>query len=212
MTVDFDENTVSEQAIFEAVKSLGYGIYHEGEQPKGKEVAQDKRLFVCFIISLCILIPLLYVSMGHMVSFPLGALSPERNPQWFAFYQCILTAAVIGVNFRFFTSGVKALIKKVPNMDTLVALGAGVSFLYSFVMMILIFVHAGEDVAHGYAMNLYFESAATILTLVTVGKWLRKNQNAARAARLKNFCALRLTRLQRKWTENLSKYPSRRLR
>ena len=190
MTVDFDENTVSEQAIFEAVKSLGYGIYHEGEQPKGKEVAQDKRLFVRFIISLCILIPLLYVSMGHMVSFPLGALSPERNPQWFAFYQCILTAAVIGVNFRFFTSGVKALIKKVPNMDTLVALGAGVSFLYSFVMMILIFVRAGEDVAHGYAMNLYFESAATILTLVTVGKWLEEKSKRRTGSEIEKLLRL----------------------
>lgn len=175
MGVDFDENAVSEQAIFEAVKSLGYGIYNEGEQPAGKEKAQDKQLFIRFIISLCILVPLLYVSMGHMISLPLPKfIDPEYYPQWFALYQCILTAAVIGVNYKFFTSGTKALFKKVPNMDTLVSLGAGVSFLYSLVMTVLIFVRSGEAVAHEYAMNLYFESAATILTLVTVGKWLEE--------------------------------------
>lgn len=175
MSVDFDENAVSEQAIFEAVKSLGYGIYNEGEQPAGKEKAQDKQLFIRFIISLCILVPLLYVSMGHMISLPLPEfIDPEYYPQWFALYQCILTAAVIGVNYKFFTSGTKALFKKVPNMDTLVSLGAGVSFLYSLVMTVLIFVRSGEAVAHEYAMNLYFESAATILTLVTVGKWLEE--------------------------------------
>ena len=189
MTVDFDEGTVSEGEIFDAVRALGYGIFREGEVQPGKEDAQDKRLFIRFIISLCILVPLLYVSMGHMISLPLGALSPEKNPQWFAFYQCVLTAAVIGVNFRFFTSGVKALIKKVPNMDTLVSLGAGVSFIYSFVMMILIFVEGG-DAAHGYAMNLYFESAATILTLVTVGKWLEERSKRRTGSEIEKLLRL----------------------
>ena len=157
MSVDFDENAVSEQAIFEAVKSLGYGIYNEGEQPAGKEKAQDKQLFIRFIISLCILVPLLYVSMGHMISLPLPEfIDPEYYPQWFALYQCILTAAVIGVNYKFFTSGTKALFKKVPNMDTLVSLGAGVSFLYSLVMTVLILVRSGEAVAHENAMNHNF--------------------------------------------------------
>ncbi len=189
MTVDFDEGTVSEGEIFDAVRSLGYGIFREGEVQPGKEDAQDKKLFIRFIISLCILVPLLYVSMGHMISLPLGALSPEKNPQWFAFYQCVLTAAVIGVNFRFFTSGVKALIKKVPNMDTLVSLGAGVSFIYSFVMMILIFVKGG-DAAHEYAMNLYFESAATILTLVTVGKWLEEKSKRRTGSEIEKLLRL----------------------
>ena len=174
MIVDFDEAAVTEQAIFDAVKGLGYGIFHEGEQPQGKEARQDRKLFIRFIISLCILIPLLYVSMGHMAGLPVGLLDPSLNPQWFAFYQCVLTAAVIGVNFRFFTSGTKALFKKVPNMDTLVSLGAGVSFIYSLVLTILIFIDPAAQSAHDYAMNLYFESAATILTLVTVGKWLEE--------------------------------------
>ncbi len=174
MIVDFDESAVSEQQIFDAVKDLGYGIFREGEQPQGKQVRQDKKLFIRFIISLCILVPLLYVSMGHMIGLPIGLLDPSVNPQWFAFYQCILTAAIIGVNFKFFTSGTRALFKKVPNMDTLVSLGAGVSFIYSFVLMILIFIDPSSETAHEYAMHLYFESAGTILTLVTMGKWLEE--------------------------------------
>ena len=191
MTVDFDESIVKEQAVFDAVKSLGYGIYHEGEQPQGKEKAQDKQLFVRFIISLCILVPLLYVSMGHMISLPLPRfINPEFYPQWFALYQCILTAAVIGVNYKFFTSGVKALVKKVPNMDTLVSLGAGVSFIYSLIMTVLIFVRSGEAAAHEYAMNLYFESAATILTLVTVGKWLEEKSKRRTGSEIEKLLKL----------------------
>ncbi len=174
MTVSYDESVVSEEVIFDTVKSLGYGIWNEGEQPKGKESARDRRLFIRFILSLCVLIPLLYVSMGHMAGLPAGLLDPHKNPQWFAFYQCLLTAVIIGINYEFFVSGVKALFKKVPNMDTLVAMGAGVSFLYSLVIMILIFVQGDTEVAYDYAMNLYFESAGTILTLVTVGKWLEE--------------------------------------
>ena len=190
MTVDYDEGAVSEEAIFDAVKSLGYGVWHEGEQPQGKETAQDKKLFIRFIVSLCILVPLLVISMGHMFGLPIGLLDPAVNPQWFAFYQCILTAAIIGVNYKFFTSGAKALVKKVPNMDTLVALGAGVSFIYSFVMMVLIFVETDINVAHDYAMNLYFESAGTILTLVTVGKWLEEKSKRRTGSEIEKLLKL----------------------
>ena len=191
MTVDFDQSVVTEQSIFDAVKGLGYGIYREGEQPQTKEMAQDKKLFIRFIISLCFLVPLLIISMGHMFGMPVGLLDPSVNPQWFAFYQCILTAIIIGVNFRFFTSGVKALIKKVPNMDTLVSLGAGVSFLYSFVIMVLIFVNPAAESAHNYAMHsLYFESAATILTLVTVGKWLEEKSKRRTGSEIEKLLKL----------------------
>ena len=190
MTVDYDESAVTEQAIFDAVKSLGYGVYREGEQPQGKEVARDRQLFIRFIISLVLLIPLLYVSMGHMVGLPIGLLDPSLNPQWFAFYQCILTAAVIGVNYKFFTSGAKALFKKVPNMDTLVSLGAGVSFIYSLVITVLIFVNPNGEGAHDYAMNIYFESAATILTLVTVGKWLEEKSKRRTGSEIEKLLRL----------------------
>ena len=137
-----------------------------------------------------LLIPLLYVSMGHMFGLPIGLLDSSLNPQWFAFYQCILTAAVIGVNYKFFTSGAKALFKKVPNMDTLVSLCAGVSFIYSLVITVLIFVNPNGEGAHDYAMNLYFESAATILTLVTVGKWLEEKSKRRTGSEIEKLLRL----------------------
>lgn len=178
MHLEYDEAVLDEQTVIDCVVSLGYGIFDEGEAPAEKTKNDDKALFIRFIISVCLLAPLLYVSMGHMVHFPLPFfIDPTKGyAQWFALYQCVLTAAVIGVNYKFFTKGFVALIKRVPNMDTLVALGAGVSFIYSLVLTVLIFVGAynGNTAWYGMHMDLHFESAATILTLVTVGKWLEE--------------------------------------
>ncbi|MDE7380236.1 MAG: heavy metal translocating P-type ATPase [Clostridia bacterium] len=178
MRIECDESVLTDQAVFDCVTALGYGIYDEGTAPAEKEKSDDRKLFIRFIVSVCILVPLLYVSMGHMVYLPLPFfLDPAKGyAQWFALYQLILSAAVIGVNYKFFTRGFVALIKRVPNMDTLVALGSGVSFIYSLVLTVLIFIGAYNGNGEWYAqhMNLYFESAATILTLVTVGKWLEE--------------------------------------
>ncbi len=173
MSVEFDETLVSEQTIFDAVKSLGYGIFNEGEKPIAEEKSKDRQLFIRFIISVCLLVPLMYVSMGHMFGAPVPPfLNPhEGNSRWFALYQAILAAVIIGVNYSFFRNGVIAVFKRVPNMDTLVALGSGVSFIYSIVLTGFIFV--GMDEVQN-AMNLHFESAAMILALVTVGKWLEE--------------------------------------
>ena len=170
MKADFDENVITEEKLFSTVKSLGYGIFNEGEQPQQKTVSHDKKLFIRFIISVVFLIPLLYVSMGHMIGLPVPFfVNPETYPQWFALYQLILAVAIIGVNYEFFKNGTVAVFKRVPNMDTLVALGSGVSFIYSLVLTVLIFT--GRSELH---MELHFESAATILALVTVGKWLEE--------------------------------------
>ncbi len=178
MKVDFDESFVSEEKIFSVVKELGYGIYNENEQPKGKAENRDNKLFIRFIISVCLLAPLLYVSMGHMIKAPVPFfLNPHKGyGQWFALYQCILAAAVIAVNFAFFKNGIIAVFKRVPNMDTLVALGSGASFIYSLVLTVLIFVgnSNGNPSWSGLYSDLHFESAATILALVTVGKWLEE--------------------------------------
>ena len=178
MKVDFDESVVSEEKIFSVVKELGYGIYNEGEQPEGKAQNRDNKLFIRFIISVCLLAPLLYVSMGHMIKAPVPFfLNPHKGyGQWFALYQCILAAAVIAVNFSFFKNGIVAVFKHVPNMDTLVALGSGASFIYSLVLTVLIFVgnSNGNPSWSGLYSDLHFESAATILALVTVGKWLEE--------------------------------------
>lgn len=189
MKVEFDDAVLQEEEIFSAVKSLGYGIYNEGEEPVTKGKSRDKDLFVRFIISLCLLVPLMYVSMGHMFGAPLPFfLDPHQgNSRWFALYQAVLSAVIIGVNYAFFKNGVVAIFKKVPNMDTLVALGSGVSFIYSVVLTVFIFLDM--DSMHN-AMNLHFESAAMILTLVTVGKWLEEKSKKKTGSEIEKLLKL----------------------
>ena len=129
----------------------------------------------------------MYVSMGHMLEAPVPFfIDPHKgNSEWFALYQLILSAAIIGVNYEFFKNGAVAVFKRVPNMDTLVALGAGVSFIYSTVLTVLIFT--GKD---GFAMQLHFESAASILTLVTVGKWLEEKSKAKTGGEIEKLLKL----------------------
>ncbi|MDE7300906.1 MAG: heavy metal translocating P-type ATPase [Clostridia bacterium] len=165
MKVVFDEAVLNEDAIFDCVNALGYGIYDEGEAPAEKEKNEDKKLLIRFIISLCLLAPLMFVSMGLPHIIELG-----DNLKWTALAQCVLAAAVIGINYKYFTRGTVALFKKVPNMDTLVALGSGVSFLYSLVLTVLLFF----GITVGETTHLYFEGAAMILTLVDIGKWLEE--------------------------------------
>lgn len=173
MKVDFDENAVGEEQIFSIVQSLGYGIYSEQSSPVAKADNADKKLFLRFIFSICLLVPLMYVSMGHMIGLPLPSfLNPHSGDcRWFALWQAVISAAVVAINYQYFTKGFIALIRRVPNMDTLVALGSGVSFVYSVVLTVFIFT--GIDPMSN-AMNLHFESAAMILALVDVGKWLEE--------------------------------------
>lgn len=173
MKVDFDESVISEEEIFSVVQSLGYGVNTGEEAKESKKGSEERILFINFIISVCLLVPLMYVSMGHMFGAPLPFfIDPSKgNERWFALYQAIISAAVIGVNYRYFSRGAVALFRRVPNMDTLVALGSGVSFAYSLGLTVLIFL--GNDAMHN-AMNLHFESAAMILALVDVGKWLEE--------------------------------------
>ncbi len=161
LTVEYDETLVTREDVFAAVTALGYGIgeYREGkeERQKGKAEALKKR----FIVSMILLVPLMYLAMGGMISLP----EPPAKANYIL--QFILAGATMAVNFRFFRNGFSALVKRVPNMDTLVSLGSGVSFLYSIYLAIKMSAHAGEHAGH-----LFFESAAMILTLVTLGKWL----------------------------------------
>ena len=100
MKVEFDESVSSEEEVVATVKSLGYGIYEEGSTPQIKTKNNDGQLFIRFIISIVLLVPLMYVSMGHMWGAPIpDFLNPHHgNSQWFALYQAILSAAIIGVN------------------------------------------------------------------------------------------------------------------
>lgn len=160
MLVEYDDS-LDEKQIFSAVLSLGYGIYKEGTRPNVKKNDEAKTLKQRFIFSVIFLLPLMYFSMGGMFGLP--------QPSVYIGFsvQLVLTLVIIIINFKFFTSGVKALIKRVPNMDTLVTLGATASFGYSLYMTVLTFVTKDTAMTH-----IYYESAAMLLTLVTLGKWL----------------------------------------
>lgn len=162
MNIEYDEAIVSREAIVAAVKELGYGatLFDAAEWKRQKP--QTNTLKRRFFISLLFLIPLMYFSMGEMVGLP------QPSPTVNYTVQLILTALITAVNFRFFTNGVKALLKRVPNMDTLVALGSAASFIYSLVLTIQ--VYAGKL----HHAHMFYESAAMILTLVTLGKWLEE--------------------------------------
>ncbi len=154
MEVEFDAERTDEGKIEAAVVSLGYGIYEFGKAPQKGE--RGLTLPVRFFVSLALLLPLMYLSMGGMAGAPVphGWLNHG--------FQIGLCAAILAVNYRFFTSGVRAACKLVPNMDTLVSLGSFVSFAYSLVAVCL------DPSRH----ELYFESAGMILTLVCLGKWM----------------------------------------
>lgn len=180
MRLDFDETVLEESQVFACVEGLGYGIYEEGCAPLQKSKNDDKNLLIRFIISVCLLVPIMFLCMVLPRIVNLG-----ENAKWSALAQCVLSAAVLGVNYKYFTKGVAALIKKVPNMDTLVALGSGVSFLYSLVLTVLAFFNITVGGSH-----LYFESAAMILTLVDIGKWLEEKSKKKTGAEVEKLLKL----------------------
>ena len=163
----FVSGDVAEEIVLSAVREAGYGITPKGADQKEQEVARAGRegrpILFRLILSLCLLLPLMYLSMGHaMLSWPLPLGLAER-PLVIGTLQLVLSLAVMLLNAAFFVGGTRALLRGAPNMDTLVALGSFASFAYSTV---LLFLMPGE--LHG----LYFESAAMILCLITVGKLL----------------------------------------
>lgn len=186
MGIVYDESVISEETVMAVVSSLGYGIYRDGERPTEKKVDETAKMKKRFIISLIILLPLMYVSMGHMFGFPLPTfISPAQNPQGFALIGAVLALAIIIINFKYYTRGVAACFKGVPNMDTLVALGSGVAYIYSLVLTVMAFCGA-KDVAH----SLHFESSAMILTLVTLGKWLEEKSKAKTGKEIEKLLSL----------------------
>lgn len=158
MTVDFDEQKISHQLIIATVEKLGYtaSLFGDGKKVDGATILKKR-----FLISLIILIPLLYLSMGGMFGAPV--FKQKINLP----VQAVLALAVMIINRKFFISGVRAVINLSPNMDALVSLGSASAYLYSLVEMILLYV--GANVSH-----VFFESSAMVLCLVTLGKWLEE--------------------------------------
>lgn len=163
MTVEYDETLVKKEDIFSAVTELGYGISDYEENALQARKPEPNKLKKRFFLSLAFLLPLMYFSMGGMIGLP------QPSEKVSVTLQMLFALAVIVIDFKFFTSGTKALVKGAPNMDTLVAMGSGVSFLYSLVFTVLLYL--GKLDGH---FHMFYESAAMILALVTLGKWLEE--------------------------------------
>ena len=166
------EGSATDEEVIAAVIKAGYGA-----EPKVKkkinteknENSEQRKLVGSLVASICLLLPLMYLSMGFVMwNWPLPPFLSE-NPLIVATLQLLISGAVLIINRRFFISGVRAVINRSPNMDTLVALGSGVSYIYSLGIVILMI---GQEHQAHYLHQLYFESAAMILTLITVGKML----------------------------------------
>ncbi len=182
------EGTASPESVIRAVKDAGYGASLKGKREAAGTSAtavpdyddaltdtETPKMKRRLIASLCLLIPLMYVSMGHMMwGWPLPRFF-DGNHIAAGLVQLLLTAAVMVINQKFFINGVRGVLHGAPNMDTLVALGAGASFGYSvYALFAMTGAQASGDHAAimGYMHEFYFESAAMILTLITVGKML----------------------------------------
>lgn len=187
MTVEYDEKAVGEHDFSQALKQIGYGLASQSQpaEPEKQHSGIGKRLWWSVII----LIPLFYCSMGHMVGLPLPEiLNPHVHPMNFALFQAVLSVPVLWLNRSYFIHGFTALFRRVPNMDSLIAIGAGAAVIYSIWRMILMAVR--PDMAMNYAMELYFESAAMIVTLVTVGKYLEARAKSKTSDAVKKLIAL----------------------
>lgn len=181
MTVSYDDGKISENDIIKAVEKIGYGAKPKNKKnlkENNKTFDEEKIVKNRLIISFIFLIPLMYVSMGHMINLPLPHfLMGARGSVNFAFLQFLLTLPIVFVNRIFYISGFKALFNKAANMDTLVGLGSFAALVYGiFAIMRMAYGLGFEkfEIVENYRHNLYFESSAMILTLITLGKYFEK--------------------------------------
>ena len=201
MQVEFDENKLDTAGIIKAVEDAGYGAAvkdghaKSGTKTSGQSDSREnsglsaveqnvKNMKKRLIVSLIFWIPLMYVSMGHMIyqwlnipmpPFTMNFLHGNENAITYAFTQFLLLLPILIANQKYFKNGFKTLWHRSPNMDSLIAIGAGAAILYGIFAIYHIgyaMGHGDMAVVHQYAHDLYFESAGTILTLITIGKYL----------------------------------------
>lgn len=184
MTVEYDESVLSPGQICTAVENAGYGAFPE-EQKKAKDTSFTKKSVIDtsiknmqfrLTVSIIFMLIIMYIAMGHMVGLPQPSfLTGEKNALIFALTQFLLTLPVIYVNRKYFINGLKMLLKAAPNMDTLIAVGSGAALVYgvfAIYQMAWGYGHGDMSLVHQYMHDLYFESAAMILTLITLGKYM----------------------------------------
>ena len=190
MKVNFDENIVDDEKIIGAVEKIGYGASPAGEKTKSEDRPVDDRekaLKHRLIYSIIFMVILMYIAMGHMVHLPTpGIFHGREGAIIFAFSQFLLALPVVYINRDFYISGFKGLKNRAPNMDSLVAIGSLAALVYgifAIYMMAYGFGQGDMELVDAYRHNLYFESSAMILTLITVGKYLEeKSKNKTRSS------------------------------
>lgn len=175
MVVDYDETVVNINDIINAVSDAGYGAKIYEKVNNNAALKKDlHKLIIAFIL----LILLMYVSMGHMIGLPLPPfLTGHMNALWYALTQLVITIPVLIIYRKYFISGYKKLFKLAPNMDSLIAISATASMVYGIFAIVMIsigLVNSNMELVSEYHRNLYFESAAMILTLVSFGKYLEQ--------------------------------------
>ena len=187
--IDYDDSKLNTQDIIGRIEKAGYGAYEVKEDTKIDEADKEdaiNSLKKRFILSLIFAVPLLYISMGHMMGAPLPSIiDPMTNAMNFALIQLILVIPVMIVGRKFFISGFKNLVHLSPNMDSLIAIGTSAAFLYG--------IYAIVKIAGGYthfSMDSYFESGATISTLITLGKYLEAKTKGKTSEAIKKLMGL----------------------
>lgn len=209
-------------AIEAAVKKAGYGASPKGQagapagpgaaatgsgvaasNPNATAEAEQKSMLHRLIASLVFTVPLFYISMGDMFGWPLpGVLTGMENMMVYGLTLFVLLVPVIFINFKFFRVGFRALANRAPNMDSLIALGSGTATVYgayALFNMAFFMGHSNMEAAHHFAMNLYFESAAMILTLITLGKYLEaraKGKTTSSLSKLMDLSPKMATRVE----------------
>lgn len=176
MNVEYDESVTNDLMIIKAVEDGGYQAHLPDESVKSVKKDDLKERKKSLIYSFIFLIPLFYISMGHMMGLPLPSfLTQKEHMLIYALTQLYLVVSIMIINKHYYINGFKSLKNKSPNMDTLIALGSSAAFIYSTYAVFMMSYHLGYgqlDIAHEYMMKLYFESAGMILTLISLGKYL----------------------------------------
>lgn len=193
MTVTCDSPATDEK-ICAAVSSAGYGasvFAPKSEKNKSPidDGAEAKKVLFRLIASVCLLVPLMYISMGHVMW---GWWIPEfmENHLVLAITELIIAAAVMIINQKFFVSGTKGLLHGAPNMDTLVSMGSAAAFVYSVALLYKMCVTTDPEQLHTLLHGMYFESAAMILTLITVGKMLEAHSKGKTTSAIRSLMEL----------------------
>lgn len=184
MTVEYNEEKIETGEIEKAVENAGYAasIFIPGvdasakSKPANSVDKQIKGMKQRLIVSFVFLLPLLYISMGHMMGIPTPMwLHGTKNAGNFAFLQLLLTLPIVYVNRKYYQSGFKTLIHRAPNMDSLIAIGSSAAIIYGIFAIFKINYGLGHNelgIVEKYKNDLYFETAAMILALITLGKFL----------------------------------------